>query len=186
MWRQEDFYFWYPLNTTGVKTTEFQDSAYKLPSEVLETAVQSFNSSYALKLNWTYDASSEYYVYLHFAEIQHLGRGRKRKLNVDFDGTNSSSETISLEYLKPLTLISKKPTRGYARFTITATAESDAPPILNAFEIYQSVPQLNSPTNAADGINYFPQFIIRFTVLIRVVFQYLRKFQFIASPDAAS
>ena len=136
-------------------------SPYKLPSEVLRTAVQPSNNFDNLIFSLDLDDSNEYCVYLHFAEIQRLPQGHKRIINVTFHDTNSSYETTTLEYLKPVFLASKNPTKGYARFTITAAAESDARPILNAYEIYKLVPQPNAPTDATDGIYVHLLFYLR-------------------------
>ncbi|XP_028806577.1 putative leucine-rich repeat receptor-like serine/threonine-protein kinase At2g19230, partial [Neltuma alba] len=126
-----------------------QDSSYKLSSELLSTAAQPRNSSIPLALNWIYDASFQYYVLLHFAEIQKLPPHHRRIINVTFDDINFISQP--LEYLKPVTLSSKMASNnGNVRFTIRAASESDAPPILNAFEIYRYTPLPNSPTNAED------------------------------------
>ena len=144
----------HPLNASEDANIEFGDSAYMLPSEVLRTAVQPFNISSNIYVNCTDKLSyDEFYVYLHFAEIQKLPRGHERIINVTFDDINSPAEIITLEYLKPVTLSPKKPIKGYATFTISAAAESGAPPILNAYEVYILNPQPNSLTDEADG-NY--------------------------------
>ncbi|KRH44233.1 hypothetical protein GLYMA_08G198200v4 [Glycine max] len=52
--------------------------------------------------------------------------------------------------MKPVTISNKNATQGFVRFSIRATAESDAPPILNAFEVYELITDLNSPTDIKD------------------------------------
>ncbi|XP_054782655.1 putative leucine-rich repeat receptor-like serine/threonine-protein kinase At2g19230 [Prosopis cineraria] len=129
---------------------EAEDSAYKLPSEVLRTALQPLNHSDLLTFNLIFQKMGQHYLFLHFAEIQKLPPGHKRIMNVTFDDDNSLSQQLTLEYLKPITLCSNKITKGYINFTIRAAAASDAPPILNAFEVYISLPQLNFPTATLD------------------------------------
>ncbi|XP_054817803.1 probable leucine-rich repeat receptor-like protein kinase At2g28990 [Prosopis cineraria] len=59
-------------------------SDYKLPTELLSTASQPWNDSNLFTVNWPYDISKQYYLFLHFAEIQKLTSGRKRIINVTF------------------------------------------------------------------------------------------------------
>ncbi|KAK4267811.1 hypothetical protein QN277_024544 [Acacia crassicarpa] len=129
-----------------------EESLYKLPSEVLRTALQPQNHSNLLTLNASYgDISNQYYMFLHFAEIVKLPPGHKRIINVTFSDENSLSQLLTLEYLKPVTLSSNKFTnKGYINVTIKAASDSNAPPILNAIEIYKVVPQPNFPTAAQD------------------------------------
>ncbi|XP_028763315.1 probable LRR receptor-like serine/threonine-protein kinase At4g29180 [Neltuma alba] len=86
------------------------------------------------------------------AEIQKLPSDRKRIINVTFDDDDNSSPAhlLTLQYLKPVTLSSNKISKGYVSFTIIATADSDAPPILNAYEIYEAISQPNSPPATQD------------------------------------
>ncbi|KAF7814190.1 putative leucine-rich repeat receptor-like protein kinase [Senna tora] len=149
LWKYYDFIYLDRLNTSEEIKTE--DSAYKVPPQVLRSAVQSLNRSYSIYVNWTYETSQQYLVFLHFAEVEKLPSGHKRIINVTF-GDNNDYILQPLDYLKPVTLCPKNPTKGYVTFTISAAAESDAPPILNAFEVAQLLPQPNSPTHPQDGI----------------------------------
>ncbi|XP_054782868.1 putative leucine-rich repeat receptor-like serine/threonine-protein kinase At2g19230 isoform X2 [Prosopis cineraria] len=131
------------------------NSSYKLPAEVLKSAARSFNLSYGLNFEYNsiwknLDKSSQYYVYFHFLEIQKLPPGQKRIINIDVDGENILSQPIILEYLKPQTIVPKNATPGYVRFNISAASKSDAPPILNAFEVYKFISPLPSPTDKTD------------------------------------
>ncbi|KAL5176340.1 putative leucine-rich repeat receptor-like protein kinase [Glycine soja] len=146
---------WYKINTT-IDVNKSGNDIYKVPAEVLKTAVQSFNRSYDLyydlEIDWNVllDKYSRYYVYFHFAEIQKLAPGLRRIINITLNDENILSEPITLEYMKPVTISNKNATQGFVRFSIRATAESDAPPILNAFEVYKLVTDLNSPTDIKD------------------------------------
>ncbi|XP_028763318.1 probable LRR receptor-like serine/threonine-protein kinase At1g51820 [Neltuma alba] len=84
--------------------------------------------------------------------LEKLPSDRKRIINVTFDDDDNSSpaHVLTLQYLKPVTLSSNKISKGYVSFTIIATADSDAPPILNAYEIYEAISQPNSPTATQD------------------------------------
>jgi hypothetical protein len=134
---------------------ETNNDAYKLPAQALRSVAQPLiNISY---MTFTYDDEFEtpldkiydYYVYFHFMEIEKLSDGKKRKINITLNSQNVLSQPLVLDYLKPVTL--NFSTKGDVLFNISATSDSDAPPLLNAFEIYQLVKQLDSPTEAQDG-----------------------------------
>ncbi|KAI9073141.1 hypothetical protein K1719_044892 [Acacia pycnantha] len=145
LWWNNDNPNWDVLQTSVEAKAE--ESVYELPWEVLRTAQRPPNNSNLLTINMIFgDITNQYYLFLHFAEIKKLPRGQKRIINVTFDDENSLSQQLTLEYLKPITLISNI-TKG---FTIKAATDSDAPPILNALEICKVVQQPNSPTAEQD------------------------------------
>ncbi|XP_007024354.2 PREDICTED: probable LRR receptor-like serine/threonine-protein kinase At1g05700 [Theobroma cacao] len=129
------------------------DDLYKVPAEVLRTAIQPVNGSRSL--NYTYYSSrfpfSQYLVCFYFAEIEETARqDRLREFTITLNGFKIGP--ITLEYLKPLTVSSQNlPVQGVINFTIDATEESDLPPILNAMEFYQVLPLPYSPTDPTDG-----------------------------------
>ncbi|KEH18235.1 LRR receptor-like kinase plant [Medicago truncatula] len=133
---------------------EINNDAYKLPSKVLRSTAQPNNVSHPLGFIYEYtyspplDKTYEYYVYFHFNEIEKLSGGKKRKINITVNYKPVLSQPLVLDYLKPITLNYK--TQGDVWFNISATSDSDLPPVLNAFEIYQFITQLDSPTDAQD------------------------------------
>lgn len=74
--------------------------------------------------------------------------------------------------MKPVTISNKNATQGFVRFSIRATAESDAPPILNAFEVYKLVTDLNSPTDIKDGMYVFHLYIYIYIYLSILLFNH--------------
>ncbi|KAJ1420251.1 Serine-threonine/tyrosine-protein kinase, catalytic domain [Sesbania bispinosa] len=125
---------WYPLE---LKESNNDNDAYKLPSQVLRTAATSATNSLDVpypSLEFDYDSvfdkpldrPFEYHVYFHFAEIQQLPDGQKRRINITLNSKSVLSKPLVLEYLKPVTTL-KYSTRGYVWFSISATSESDAP-----------------------------------------------------------
>ncbi|XP_013444211.2 probable LRR receptor-like serine/threonine-protein kinase At1g05700 [Medicago truncatula] len=149
---------WYPLNLDESINMELEtnNNAYKLPDEVLRSAVQPGNVSHTLGFTYAdlgprsplIDRNSEYYVYFHFTEIVKLSDGKKRKINITLNSQSVLSEPLVLDYLKPITLNFK--TKGDVWFNISATSDSDAPPILNAFEIHKLITPVVSPTDDRD------------------------------------
>ncbi|XP_028763320.1 putative leucine-rich repeat receptor-like protein kinase At2g19210 [Neltuma alba] len=155
LWWNNDNTDWDLLKTR--EEAKVEDSLYELPREALRTASQPQNHSTLLTANFSYwrygDKSAQYYMFLHFAEIEKPPAGHKRIINVTFDDDeNSLSHELTLRYLKPITLISNKVTKGHINFTIKAATNSYAPPILNAFEIYK-VTKERTPYQNSEGVD---------------------------------
>ncbi|XP_072059866.1 LRR receptor-like serine/threonine-protein kinase IOS1 [Arachis hypogaea] len=121
----------------------------------MKTAAQSLNMSHPLELGLStllieLDDATEYYVYFHFGEIQKLTAGRKRLINIALNSQSIHSQPLVLEYLKPVTVGSSYTAQVSATFSISAALGSEAPPILNAFEVYKLITQIDSPTDPRD------------------------------------
>ncbi|KAL4625900.1 hypothetical protein ACB092_05G058700 [Castanea dentata] len=140
---------WVPINTSSVIDTHDSNDSYQLPAQVFE--------------NCTYNPfnGGKYYVCFHFAEIAKPTQGKKREFIIDVEGGNYTSEPITLEYLKPLSICPQngQPFEGGFRFSINATTESGLPPILNAFEVYEVISLRYKPTDPRDiaAIMYIKQ-----------------------------
>ncbi|TXG68790.1 hypothetical protein EZV62_003725 [Acer yangbiense] len=144
-----------PISTESKINTESFGDAYQVPEKVLRTASHTQNASIPIILSLP-DSASPCYIYFHFAEIEKLKDGRKRKLRIDLNSTNSGlkvTQPITLEYLKPMILNSTDlPISGTElQVSIYATGGPDLPPILNAVEIFMFVGLPLSPTNLNDG-----------------------------------
>ncbi|XP_039155587.1 probable LRR receptor-like serine/threonine-protein kinase At4g29180 [Eucalyptus grandis] len=130
-------------NTTAIVTSTSND-AYKVPSEVLMTATEVQNVTDPLSLSWTSkDSIIVWCVYSHFVELQ-LQKGQFRELTVNV--LNQSVKTVMLENLKPVTIASFPMAGLSLDLTISATARSSLPPLLNAIEIFTVAQLPNSPT----------------------------------------
>ncbi|KEH18237.1 LRR receptor-like kinase plant [Medicago truncatula] len=141
---------WYPMGLDeSINMDNATNDTYKLPANVLKSAAQPRNVTRTLGFVYTaYSSTAQYYVYLHFNEIEKLSDGKKRKINITFKNQPVPSKPIVLDYLKPVTLNIK--IQGDVLFNISATSDSNAPPILNAYEIYKLITPLDSPTYAQD------------------------------------
>ncbi|KAJ7963101.1 protein kinase family protein [Quillaja saponaria] len=138
-------------NTSVDIDTDGSSNAYRLPAQVLRTAIQPATLSKSLFVNGTIDKHNEYCVYFHFAEIQ-LTPGQRRMINITVNGESFLSKPITLEYLKPLTISTNITAREFVSINFSPAAGSDLPPILNAFEILALLPQPNLPTDTRDGM----------------------------------
>ncbi|XVF74479.1 hypothetical protein PTKIN_Ptkin13bG0113600 [Pterospermum kingtungense] len=158
---KDDIYdrIWYPqqlpnsvrINTSLDIDTQGSGNLYKLPAEVLRTAVQPSNGSKSLTASFPYSPDYEYNVYFHFAEVEDLAQGQLRELSITCNGVKQGP--VTLEYLKPLS-VSFQNLRidGNIDFTIDATNKSGLPPILNALEFYQLLQLELSPTDPSDVV----------------------------------
>ncbi|XP_075663639.1 senescence-induced receptor-like serine/threonine-protein kinase [Castanea sativa] len=153
--------FWYtfstlsnsvPINISSNIDIQNSNDSYQPPSEVLRTAVQPSSGYRSLSYS-NPNRTGKNYVCFHFAEIEKLTQGKKREFIIDVNGGSYTSEPITLDYLKPLSICLNRIFQGgQFNFVINATTGSDLPPILNAFELYNVIPQfdLHKPTNSRD------------------------------------
>ena len=119
----------------------------------MRTAATPTDNSLPLDFNWVPDDPiSQYYIYLHFAEIVMLNASQLRSSNVTINGNDWYTSLVPL-YLRTVTLYSPSVLpMGKYQFSIFKTNSSTLPPIVNALEIY-SVKDLSlSATNQEDGM----------------------------------
>ncbi|GMY34440.1 putative leucine-rich repeat receptor-like protein kinase, partial [Fagus crenata] len=137
------------IKTSSDIDTNDSNNIYKLPAQVLSTAIKPA-SGYTLRYDLSNYVQNIYYVCFHFAEIEEVKEGEIREFFIDVNEGNYISEPITLEYLKPFSRCPNKTFEGHFNFTINATAKSNLPPLLNALEIYRvlSLPYL--PTDPGD------------------------------------
>ncbi|KAM3747460.1 hypothetical protein ACB098_05G037000 [Castanea mollissima] len=164
LWRSRSTLLnWVPINTSSVIDTHDSNDSYQLPAQVLRTAVQPPSGYNALTYYGTNNPYNgcKYYVCFHFAEIAKPTQGKKREFIIDVGGGNYTSEPITLEYLKPLSICPQngQPFEGGFSFSINATTESGLPPILNAFEVYNVISLPYKPSDPRDvaAIMYIKQ-----------------------------
>ncbi|XP_040959153.1 probable LRR receptor-like serine/threonine-protein kinase MEE39 [Gossypium hirsutum] len=138
-----------PINTSSDIDTQGSGNLYKLPVEVLRTAVRPFNGSNSLSYSSSFGSSYEYNLYFHFAELE-LFEDKQREISITVNGITQGPFT--LEYLKPLSISFQRlrTVEGNISFTISTTMESGLPPILNALEYYQLKQFTDSTTDPSD------------------------------------
>ncbi|KAE7999159.1 hypothetical protein FH972_003626 [Carpinus fangiana] len=158
---------WSPITTDSTIYSQGNDNAYKLPAKVLRTAATTRNASISLSLSWSPpDSLSKCYVYFHFAEIEKLGAGQQRELTIDLNGERNLTESIKLDYLKPLTIVQDDPPISGSRlyFSINAAEGTKFPPILNAVEIFV-LKKLPNKTTAIDDVEAIMQIKEQYSVI---------------------
>jgi len=147
------------MNTVLAIDLDTLNDPYKLPTEVLNTAVSALRLSDSVNIWRNYsDRSFEYKVYLHFFDFEErVNKSEKRIMNVIVNGFGEGvhdnvTKNISLSYNELLTLpLTVEQGMGINNIFIKATPDSHLPAMLNAFEIYRVIPQSTSATHQDDG-----------------------------------
>ncbi|XP_054782793.1 probable LRR receptor-like serine/threonine-protein kinase At1g05700 isoform X3 [Prosopis cineraria] len=124
---------------------------YKLPKEVLSTAITPLNSSFPLVVNVNASTNHEYYVYLHFFEFEKHSQNQQRSMDIAFTDSIRDNN-VTLEYLQLQTIVHRIPRElSLTNISITSSPGSTLPPIVNDLEIYRVRHKQNSPTREGDG-----------------------------------
>lgn len=94
------------------------------------------SASSRLDIQWSPSKSGKkWIVYVHFVEIERLTSGLKTMVTISMND-NNFAKTVSLEYLKPVVVVSPQVDGSPITFSIDSTNNSGNPPILNAVEFY--------------------------------------------------
>ncbi|KAI9071630.1 hypothetical protein K1719_046407 [Acacia pycnantha] len=137
-----------PINTSSEAIND-DSKEFRLPKEVLSTAIQSLNPSSPLNINWGYSKDQEYYVFLHFFDFKEHSQNQKRSMEISF--TSTIRDSVTLEYKQLQTKVHTIPEGvSFTNISITSTPGSSLPPMINAYEIYRAQHQPNSPTHQDD------------------------------------
>ncbi|EXB24690.1 putative LRR receptor-like serine/threonine-protein kinase [Morus notabilis] len=140
---------WDPISTSSAVNN--YENGYRVPSEVIKTGAKPQTTDGSLELKWnTTDSSSRFYVYMHFAEVEELGRNQSRKFNVTWNGTPLFGP-LSPRYLYATSVSNSRALVGKDhQISIRKTEDSTHPPILNAVEIYMAKQKNESQTYSDD------------------------------------
>ncbi|XP_059638955.1 probable LRR receptor-like serine/threonine-protein kinase At1g05700 [Cornus florida] len=127
---------------------------FKLPLAVMSTATTSENGSDSLNLQWNpINSSDQFYVYMHFAEVEVFQLNQSREFDIFVNGTSVLDKPIVPDYLSARTVSNSngKPL-SFPEFNITInkTKNSTLPPIINAMEIYIARPIIHLQTDDTD------------------------------------
>ncbi|XP_028807077.1 putative leucine-rich repeat receptor-like serine/threonine-protein kinase At2g19230 [Neltuma alba] len=92
------------------EATNVDVKEYRLPDEVLRTAVRPLNNLSSLYINLTsinFTAESEHYVYLHFFDFEEHSQGQVRSMEITF--TDEIRDAVTLRYQDVYTLAKRIP-----------------------------------------------------------------------------
>ncbi|XP_065632094.1 LRR receptor-like serine/threonine-protein kinase IOS1 isoform X2 [Quercus suber] len=154
-WSRLNFNDWKAVSTSLTVNSE-RHNAYWVPSVVMSTAATPINESAPMEFYVPpTDTNSEFYVYMHFAEVVKLRANESRSFNITLNGELWYDEPISPRYLLTDTVYSTTAlTGGKYVFSILKTGNSTLPPIINAIEIYtvKDLPQSETDQQDAGAI----------------------------------
>ncbi|XP_039158947.1 senescence-induced receptor-like serine/threonine-protein kinase [Eucalyptus grandis] len=148
IWNNRTFRDWRKLNQ-GASASDLSNNynSYKVPGDVLQTAQAPIVYSLISP-----NVTAKWIVYFHFAETQILPSGQQRSFTVS-TGDGQFMQTVRLEYLKSVTVVSPPLSGSTISFLFKATTGQSGypPPIINAMEIFQIQELPNVPTAQDDG-----------------------------------
>lgn len=100
------------------------------------------------------DENTQYYVYMHFAEVENLQANQSRGFNVTYNGSFWYGPLIP-NYLSTITLYNRGPLPTPNKkhlFSFIQIENSTRPPIINAMEIYSVIDLSELTSDQGDGI----------------------------------
>ena len=120
----------------------------------MSTAVTPANGSAPLVISWEpEDVTEEFYVYMHFTEIQVLTTNQTRQFNITKNGDSGwGFQNLSPRYNSVNTIYTPSSISGKViTYSLERTQNSTLPPIINAIEIYRVKQFHQSDTSQGDG-----------------------------------
>lgn len=139
--------------STKSKIDSHVHNGYQPPSIVMSTAVTTQNGSDVLTFSWeTSDLNSQFYIYMHFAEVQDLQANEYREFDIYLNGQLWFGPLVP-PYLITTTIYSLGALNGRSfNVSINQTKNSTLPPIINAIELYTVKDLQESQSNQQDGM----------------------------------
>ncbi|KAJ4768531.1 Leucine-rich repeat protein kinase family protein [Rhynchospora pubera] len=145
--------YWTEITTTS-HIQNLPNDLFEVPSAVLQTAVIPVNSS-EIQFFWEVDPVDKdpsYMANLHISELMQLTANQKREFNITLNDAMWYNSSFSPDYLYSDAIYGLRPFHGSQRYNVslTATANSTLPPILNAVELFIVLPVSAIPSDSGD------------------------------------
>lgn len=148
---------WTSISTTLEIKSDDNDN-FQLGSGVMGTAAVQINKNESLRFQWeSEDETTQYHIYMHFAEVENLQPNQTRGFNITYNGQYMYGPfspryliTSTIYTTKPIP-IQNQPTKTH-QFSIVPVENSTLPPILNAMESYIVIDLSQLASNQGDGI----------------------------------
>ena len=153
------FYGWTQLSSTLSKDDLTQND-YKLPAIIMLTAATPTNPSASFNfLSFPLvnaNVNEQYYVFMHFHEVEKLAANETRAFNVTVNGKHWYGP-IEPPYGKTTTIFSPSALSEATAylFSLVRTEASTLPPIINAVEVYRVKYFSQSETLQDDGTPFY-------------------------------
>ncbi|KAG4961510.1 hypothetical protein JHK87_038143 [Glycine soja] len=142
---------WTPVLNASIPADSLEQNDYEPPAIVLSTAVTPANVSVPLVIKWVpQDPTDQFYVYMHFLEIQVLATNQTRQFSITENG-KTWFQNFSPANLVVGTIYSTKAVSGkQIKYSLEMTKNSTLPPIISAIEIYRVIDFQQSDTFQGD------------------------------------
>ncbi|XP_022144106.1 LRR receptor-like serine/threonine-protein kinase IOS1 isoform X2 [Momordica charantia] len=142
--------------STNLTVDAIRRDGYQMPSVVMKTAYTPMGIGWeAMEFGWETVDSSQYYVFLHFAEIVKLQPNQSRVFNITHNGNHFYGPLIP-SYLSTQTVSSENPLDAADShiFSFIPIENATLPPIINALEIYsvKDISELEANQGDVDAI----------------------------------
>ncbi|XP_022144056.1 LRR receptor-like serine/threonine-protein kinase IOS1 [Momordica charantia] len=150
-WVPFSWYEWTSISTM-LAIDSGQNNYYQPGSAVMGTAAIRINTSKPLEIWWeSDDENTQYYVFMHFAEVEDLKANQTRGFNITYNGNLWYGPLIPNLYTTTIfnPLPSRVPTKKHL-FSLVPIENSTLPPIINAIEIYSPLDLSELASNQGD------------------------------------
>lgn len=107
----------------------------------------------------------QFYLFLHFAELESLQANETREFNVMLNG-NVTFESYSPKFLQMQTVYSRAPKKcdgGECLLRLVKTSKSTLPPLINAIEAFSVLDFSQLETNGDEGMFFFFIYLFSFS-----------------------
>ncbi|KAK7261756.1 hypothetical protein RIF29_28075 [Crotalaria pallida] len=143
---KDDVYdrFWDPYGynkdwtqlSVSIEADSLIQNIYKPPVIVMSTAATPVNASAPMVISWEPEnQADQFYVYMHFKEVQVLKKNQTREFNIIMNG-EPWYENLAPVYNRTITIFSRVASKAF-QYSLERTENSNLPPIINAIEIYR-------------------------------------------------
>jgi len=136
---------------------------YELPQSVMAKAATPIKANDTLNITWTVEPpTTQFYSYVHIAEIQALRANETREFNVTLNGEYTFGPFSPIP-LKTASIVDLSPGQcdgGRCILQVVKTLKSTLPPLLNAIEAFTVIDFPQMETNENDGRSIFRFFIL--------------------------
>ncbi|XP_028778734.1 LRR receptor-like serine/threonine-protein kinase IOS1 [Neltuma alba] len=150
-WSSQVYYPAWSRISASISAESLGQNHYKPPAIVMSNAATPVNESAPMLVQWEpANATDQFYVYMHFAELQVLENNQTRSFTITLNGDLFSANVVPV-FKGTTTVFSKKAARGeIIMFSLQKTDNSTLPPILNAIEVYTFKEFSQSETEQGD------------------------------------
>ena len=132
--------------------------SYNPAAIVMQSAATPKNGSKYLNYSWNSSKESDqFYVYMHFAELEKLQSNQFRGFNITYNGEYWDGPIVP-DYLSTTTIYNIKPSVMSSlqhQLSFFPIENSSLPPIINGLEIYLVMEISELETNSGDGMSVF-------------------------------